>query len=792
MKKLTLLALLAAATSWHTASAQNAITIAAARALAPTANNVQGPTVTVRGIVTNGAELGSSVSYIRYIQDGTAGIGVYSNGGTTAALLTPLVPGDSIEVTGGLKMYRGLLEMDPITSLTVLAGNRPLPTPVVFTAANAASAFAEQYEGQLVRINGLTSMTTNPTACATAGTAVTAFTTGASYRLNGNCTYLTYVPANSTGPDGLANKPSPSGTFDAVGIVSQFSTSATSTTGGYQLLNRTYSDFIQGLTPNVTTSPVPTNITTTSLTINFTTQNAGDTRLALATSPTGTFTQLPGNTAATTAHTQVLTGLTPATIYYVQAVSVNSVGRSESRVVPMVTASLSSGVIKNFFNNTVDATLALPGNAAVTMLNGAAPDTLVRYINRAAQTLDIAIYNWNNTTILNAVNAAYTRGVRVRVIYEDDNANVSVGQLNPGIRKISRPNTAGSTTSSIMHNKFVIVDANSTNANVPWVWTGSMNWTGAQLTTDRNNVIAIQDQSLARVYTVEFEEMWGSNTAIPGTATFGSRKTDNTPHFLNIGGKSVESYFSPTDNVNGRLLQAIASANNDLHFESMLITRADLARAIASQVTQRGIGSCSDGLVNDTSGTAGYSFRLMQAGLGNRLLIKRSNAGFGIMHHKTLIVDAGASQSDPTVFVGSHNWTLSADTENDENTLVVHDARVTNRYYQEYSARIAEQNVAGVTVCRLVLATQNGTVQTSTMQVYPNPASGSFQLRLASTSARTATIVLRDVTGRVVLTQTQPLTGADLSINATALKAGLYMVQVSTPESTQVGRVVVQ
>ena len=792
MKKLTLLALLMSAAVWRPAAAQTAITIAAARALAPPTNGTAGPTVTVRGTVTNGAELGSAVSIIRYIQDKTAGIGVYTTGGATGPLVSPLVPGDSIEVTGGLKMFRGLLEIDPITSVTVLAGNRPIPAPVVFTAANAAAAFAEQYEGMLVRINGLTSMTTAPTACTTAGVAVSAFNASTSYRLNGNCTYVTYVPTNSTGANGLIGKPSPTGTFDAIGVVSQYSSSATSTTGGYQLLNRKYSDFVQGLTPNLTNTPVPTNITTTGFTVNFTTQNTGDTQLSYATSPTGTFTTMAGSTALTTAHSQVLTGLQPAIIYYVQAVSVNSVGRSESRVVPMVTASLSSGVIRNFFNRTVDASLALPGNAAVTMLNNAAPDTLVRYINRATQTLDIAIYNWSNTTILNAVNAAFARGVRVRVIYEDDNSNVSVGQLNAGIRKIARPNTAGSATSSIMHNKFVIVDANSTNPNVPWVWTGSMNWTAAQLSTDANNVIAVQDQSLARVYTVEFEEMWGSGTATPGTITFGSRKTDNTPHFLMIGGKSVESYFSPTDNVNDRLLQAIASADNDLHFESMLITRADLARAIASQIAQRGIGTCSDGLVNDTSGTAGYSFRVMQAGLGNRLLIKRANAGFGIMHHKTLIVDAGASQSDPTVFVGSHNWTLSADTENDENTLVVHDARVTNRYYQEYAARIAEQSVTGVVVCRLVLATKAGSIQASTMQVYPNPARGSFQLHLTSTSARTATIVLRDVTGRVVLTQTQPLTGTDLNIDATALKSGLYMVQVTTPEAVQTSRVVVE
>ena len=491
--------------------------------MAPATNGTQGPTVTVRGIVTNGDELGSSVSIIRYIQDGTAGIGVYTTGGATGPLVSALVPGDSIIVTGGLKMFRGLLEIDPISSLTVLAGNRPIPAPVVFTAAQASSAYAEQYEGMLVRINGLTSVNT------AAGATVSAFSANTTYRLNNNATLATYVPTNSNGPDGLIGKPSPTGTFDAVGIMSQYAPSASSITGGYQLLNRKYGDFIQGLTPNLTTNPVPTNITTSGFTVSFNTVNTGSTQLSYSTSPTGTFTSVTGSTALTTAHSQTLTGLQPGTIYYVQAISVNSVGRSESRVVPMITASLSSGVIKNYFNNPVDATLASSGNVAVYTPSGSAADTLARYINRATQTLDIAIYNWNSATILNAVNAAKTRGVRVRVIYEDDNANVSVNSLLASIPRAARPAQTGSSGSAIMHNKFVIIDAESTNPNVPWVWTGSMNWTPAQLATDRNNVIAIQDQALARVYTVEFEEMWGSRTDVAGTILFGSRKTDNTP-----------------------------------------------------------------------------------------------------------------------------------------------------------------------------------------------------------------------------------------------------------------------
>jgi predicted extracellular nuclease len=91
-------------------------------------------TVTVRGIVTNGAELGP----IRYLQDNVAGIAAYSS-----TMMGNVVLGDSVEVIGTLKDYNGLLEIDPVTSVNILARNKPVPAPVVFTAANALNAFAE-------------------------------------------------------------------------------------------------------------------------------------------------------------------------------------------------------------------------------------------------------------------------------------------------------------------------------------------------------------------------------------------------------------------------------------------------------------------------------------------------------------------------------------------------------------------------------------------------------------------------------------------------------------------------
>ena len=100
--------------------------------------------------------------------------------------------------------------------------------------------------------------------------------------------------------------------------------------------------------------------------------------------------------------------------------------------------------------------------------------------------------------------------------------------------------------------------------------------------------------------------------------------------------------------------------------------------------------------------------------------------------------------------------------------------------------------MAGVTPCTLILANKRAIVPASSVQVYPNPTHGSFSLRLAASPARTAVVTLRDVTGRVVLEQTSPLNSQEVMVDASALRAGLYLVQIVTPEATQVSRVVVE
>ena len=100
IKRITFIVILLA--GWVATDAQ--ITMAEARAAGV------GAEVTVTGTVINGDELGP----IRFVQDGTGGLAVYS------LLLAEVNRGDEITVTGTLKDYNTLLEMDPVTSFTVI------------------------------------------------------------------------------------------------------------------------------------------------------------------------------------------------------------------------------------------------------------------------------------------------------------------------------------------------------------------------------------------------------------------------------------------------------------------------------------------------------------------------------------------------------------------------------------------------------------------------------------------------------------------------------------------------
>ena len=291
-----------------------------------------GATVTVRAVVLNGPELGN----LRFVQDADAGLALYALGSKVPGF-SELRAGDSIQVTGQLKNYNGLLEMDPVMALHKLAGGRP-PRPLRVPIGSAAAVLNEANEGRLVEITGITHLTSP------AGAEVQTMAASANYLLNGLPGTLLRTSAASTastGPDGLAGLPVPaSETFDVRGILSQY---APGGTGGYQLLPRTAADLVRGGgLPRLTEEPVPVQVLATSLTIAFSTLNPGNTHVRYG---LGANDLREGKTdeALTTRHSITLDGLLPGTTYYVEVSSRNAAGTETATAVPVITAGTRRG-----------------------------------------------------------------------------------------------------------------------------------------------------------------------------------------------------------------------------------------------------------------------------------------------------------------------------------------------------------------------------------------------------------------------------------------------------------------
>jgi hypothetical protein len=475
----------------------------------------------------------------------------------------------------------------------------------------------------------------------------------------------------------------------------------------------------------------------------------------------------------TTRHRFTVKNLQPGHIYKVRICAVGS-DTSWSSEKYIATQSSSTGKFTIYFTSPVDTTVSTGVNA--TYLNNVVDDTLVEYINRTQISLDIAIYNTTSSTsvadIAAAINAAYARGVRVRVIYDGSTGNSMIPNLNPGINRVASPQGS---PYNIMHNKFVVMDADANNPNLPYVWTGSTNWTTSQVNgTDKNNVIIVQDQSLAGAYKLEFEEMWGDTGLVPNpnTARFGPFKLDNTPHLFNIGGVVVESYFSPSDSVNDRLKQVISYADYDMEFASMVITRTDVADSIVSRVNAGVFNTY--GLTDDSVQTTTWS--ILKGGMLPHTMVSHTGQA-GIMHNKYLIVDQSNPGSDPILLTGSHNWSTSANTQNDENTLIIHDPAVANIYYQNFVWLFGQHGG--------IMGT--GTVPAGNVTgAFPNPSNGDVTLRLADAGE----VRLLDLAGMQV--GSWKLAAGDHVLDLTGVAKGIYVLLFSAEKSTSALKLVIQ
>ncbi|MDZ7270550.1 MAG: phospholipase D-like domain-containing protein [candidate division KSB1 bacterium] len=636
----------------------------------PKAPYTEGTQVTVTGIATVGTgTYGSNLEI--FVQDPTGGVCVFGHSDPTRISL-----GDSITVTGVIKSYYGLVEVYGYPSnplrITLHGSGYPVPEPLVLTCAQVANSFlpdgSEPYEGRLIRVNSVTYTQTG--------------TYGGLLRdATGTCDLFI---------DKDTGIPHPSGVFDVVGILKQYDQTSPFTSG-YEVSPRYREDIISRSGPQIVWGPMEADIDPDAVTIVWDTDTPA-TSLVRFGRTTGYELGSVGDSTLVLHHAVRLSGLSPATFYHSRILSTNAVGTTQGEDLLFSTASPPecSGEIVVYFTKSIN-----PAYATGTVAHGEVDvaQRLADRINAARYSIDFCFYNLTHTLVSQALVAAKARGVSVRVITERDNLSNQIADLvAAGIPVID--DTFGSNDGTgYMHNKFAVFDyRNTTSAADDWVWTGSYNASYAGVSNNAENVLVIQDQALAACYTVEFNEMWGSEneTPDPATARFGARKEENTPHRFAIGGRLVEQYMSPSDRTTGKIIRALNTAQTSIYFCIYSFTRYDVASAMRDKwyyvpgFKLKGVFDSAE--ARDASSQFGN-----MAGTGSSPWSPKADVWIdleaGLLHHKYAIVDVYAVESDPLVVTGSHNWTTSAETINDENTLIIHDADIANQFLQEFAQR---------------------------------------------------------------------------------------------------------
>lgn len=265
-----------------------------------------------------------------------------------------------------------------------------------------------------------------------------------------------------------------------------------------------------------------------------------------------------------------------------------------------------------------------------------------------------------------------------------------------------------------MHNKFVVADGK-------WVWTGSWNYTvtglyGSDANRDagildgnQQHALEIHDTTLASAFTTEFNEMWGASgmTPDPVASNFHGRKADNTPHVFSVGGRTVEVFFSPGDGAVERLTNLVANdADISSYFE--IFAWSDQALVDALKVKWEGSAEDLTGTLTgfDVRGVFESSFwnqwwsasiemtgrTASQTSINNPNIRWNNPAPVFIdaesrkLHAKSMIIDV-CTLSDPTVIVGSTNWSNNGENVNDENMVIIHDFEIANQFLQQFYAR---------------------------------------------------------------------------------------------------------
>ncbi len=366
-----------------------------------------------------------------------------------------------------------------------------------------------------------------------------------------------------------------------------------------------------------------------------------------------------------------------------------------------VKGDVSEASLKNFLQQ-----LTTPGFPARIYLAGDALHQILAFLHdadRRGSTIHAAIYEFNDQELVDALKPFGSRG---HVLIGNGSATgptVAQQLTAAGLEVKHRDLSHHGKSSPSVHNKFAV--ESDAHGNASRVLTGSTNWTTTGLCTQLNNVLIVEDATIAG----RFLDQWSKLVAAGDDMTSSLKASNTTPTNHN----DVTLYFAAT---NGEaefkpVLDLIKGAKDGALFLmfmpgqspllSALLDRAKdndiYVRGVVSSVTPKATGIYSVGGQVVKSGAPAQSFHddvELPSGVSEKdqpsWAEQEFNVGemraahlMAIVHSKTIVIDPFSDNC--AVITGSHNFSDSASQKNDENLVIV---RGNQKLAQAYALHI--------------------------------------------------------------------------------------------------------
>ncbi len=302
------------------------------------------------------------------------------------------------------------------------------------------------------------------------------------------------------------------------------------------------------------------------------------------------------------------------------------------------------------------------------------PDDLCRaitgFIGEARKKLFIAVQELESREIADAILAARSRGVKIRLILEskylgtnnpvpdpwkaggenEGNRQTVVALLRAGVEVVFDLNP------QTFHQKYIVRDPDSDQAAV---LTGSTNFTPTGTTTNLNHIVVFRGKRMSGLYHEEFEEAW--------SGTFGrmQERREEEPKTYRLAHVRTKILFAPDHAPELEIMKQILKARKRVDFA--MFTFAQSSGIDDAMICLNRTGIPVKGVLDRGQGNQTWAATRPVKNAGAELYWPRRDAGVRKVHHKLLVID------DLVTIVGSFNLTGPANRLNDENIAIIGD-----------------------------------------------------------------------------------------------------------------------